>query len=88
VRRDESAKESISTDDGFTSTGAFVSPMSFPPSDTRHSQRMRDALFSIGSIAGFLFVSGFLGYGNFVTTLPGLVLLVVTGYLGFRLSRR
>lgn len=61
--------------------------MALPLSDTLHGQQVQDSLFIIGSIAGFLFVSGFLGYGNFATTLPGLVLLVVAGYLGFQLSR-
>ena len=74
--------------DGFTNTGIVILLMSSPLSETRHSQQMRDALFITGSITGLLFVSGVLGYGNFATTLPGLVLLVVAGYLGFRLSRR
>lgn len=62
--------------------------MSSPLSDALHSQQVQDALFIVGSIAGFLVVSGFLGYGNIATTLPGLVLLGFAGYLGVRLSRR
>lgn len=61
--------------------------MSPPLSDTLHGLPVRDSLFVIGSIAGFLFVSGFLGYGNVATTLPGVALLVFAAYLGFRLSR-
>jgi hypothetical protein len=32
-------------------------------------------------------VVGFLGYGDFVATLPGIVVLVLVGSLGFRASR-
>lgn len=61
--------------------------MGSPLSDALHTQQFRDALFILGGIGGFLFTSGFTGYGNFATTLPGVILLVLTGYLGFRLSR-
>ncbi len=55
--------------------------------DILHSRQLRDALFVLGAVGGFLFVAGFMGYGNFATTLPGVVLLVLAGYLGFRSSR-
>jgi hypothetical protein len=61
--------------------------MPSPPGDVLHSQQVRDALFVVGAVAGLLFVAGFLGYGNFATTLPGVVSLVLVGYLGFRASR-
>ena len=61
--------------------------MSSPPSETLHNQQFRDALFVLGTIGGLLFAAGFLGYGNFATTLPGAVVLVLVGYLGFRLSQ-
>ncbi|WP_318568261.1 hypothetical protein [Salinigranum marinum] len=61
--------------------------MSRPLSDALHGQQLRDALFVLGATGGFLFVAGFLGYGNFATTLPGVVLLVLIGSLGFWLSR-
>lgn len=51
------------------------------------SRQLRDALFVVGAIAGVLFVAGFLGYGNFALTLPGVVVLVLIGWLGFRASR-
>ena len=60
--------------------------MSSPLSDTLHNQQFRDALFVLGAIGGLLFAAGFLGYGNFATTLPGVVVLVLVGYLGLRLS--
>ncbi|MCD2199412.1 hypothetical protein LPA44_05795 [Halobacterium sp. KA-4] len=61
--------------------------MGSPLSNTLHTQQFQDALFILGGIGGFLFITGFTGYGNFATTLPGVILLALTGYLGFRLSR-
>ncbi len=61
--------------------------MPHPLGDTLHSQQLRDLLFALGAIGGFLFATGFLGSGNFPTTLSGVVLLALFGYLGFRLSR-
>lgn len=64
-----------------------ASAMGSPLSSTLHTQQFQDALFILGGIGGFLFITGFTGYGNFATTLPGVILLALTGYLGFRLSR-
>jgi hypothetical protein len=61
--------------------------MSRPLRDALHSQQTQDALFVLGAIAGFLFVAGFAGYGNVAATIPGAVVLVLTGYLGYRVSR-
>jgi len=61
--------------------------MGIPMSDTLHIQQFRDTLIILSAVGGFLFVVGFAGYGNFATTLPGVLLLALTGYLGFRLSR-
>ena len=59
-----------------------------PPWDRApSSQPLWDGLFVVGAIAGVLFVAGFLGYGNVAVTLPGVVVLVLIGWLGFRASR-
>ena len=59
-----------------------------PPWDRARSSRpLWDGLFVVGAIAGALFVAGFLGYGNFAVTLPGVVVLVLIGWLGFRAGR-
>ncbi|WP_380676464.1 hypothetical protein [Salinigranum sp. GCM10025319] len=61
--------------------------MSRSPDSVLSSQPVRDGLFVAGSIAGVLLVAGFLGYGNFAATLPGVVVVVLIGWLGFRASR-
>ena len=61
--------------------------MSHPLRDLHPSRQLRDSLFVLGAIGGALFVAGFIGYGNFAATLPGMILLVLAGYLGVRLSR-
>jgi hypothetical protein len=61
--------------------------MTSPPSDRLSGRRLRDAPFAVGVVAGVLSVVGFLGYGDFVATLPGIVVLVLVGSLGFRASR-
>jgi hypothetical protein len=61
--------------------------MGIPTSDTLHIQQFRDTLIILSAVGGFLFVVGFAGYGNFETTLPGVLSLALAGHLGFRLSR-
>lgn len=57
------------------------------PSDLLDGQPFRDAAFVGGAVAGYLLVAGFVGYGNFVASVPGVALLVAVGYLGLRASR-
>jgi hypothetical protein len=61
--------------------------MSRPLREALHSQQAQDALFVLGAVAGFLSVAGFTGYGNFAATIPGAVVLVLTGSLGLWLRR-
>ena len=63
------------------------SGMSRPLDRVLSSQPLRDGLFVVGAIAGVLFVAGFLGYGNFAATIPGVVVLVLIALLGVRASR-
>ncbi|GGN86290.1 hypothetical protein EGH21_01250 [Halomicroarcula sp. F13] len=61
--------------------------MTRPLMDAVRRRQFRTALFVAAAVVVVLTAAGWLGYGNFATTLPGLALLVVAGYLGFRASR-
>lgn len=49
--------------------------------------RLRDVLSVLTAVLISLVVAGATGFGNFAVTSPGVLLVVLVGYLGFRVGR-
>lgn len=49
--------------------------------------RLRDVLFVLTAVIAFLVVADATGFGNSAVTFPGVLLVVLVGYLGYRVGR-
>jgi hypothetical protein len=61
--------------------------MSPPIQAVLNDHRFRDSVSVIAAVAVIIVVTGVLGYGNFLATVPGFVVVVVAAYVGLHVGR-